>query len=55
MKRSSADMLVNILAGIGAAAIGAASCWVGKTIIRRFKKKYGILEVTERGKEETEP
>ena len=53
--KNNNDVVIDVLAGIGAAAIGAVSCWAGHKLYDRFKKKYATLEVAERGKEDEEP
>lgn len=54
MKNDMSNVVTNVLACVGAAAIGAGACWAGEKLYDKVKKKYATLEVAER-KEEEEP
>ena len=48
------NIVRDVLAGVGAAAIGAGAGWLGNKVYNKLKKKYATLEVSER-KEEEDP
>ena len=45
MKNDMRNVLTNVLACVGAAAIGAGACWAGEKLYDKVKKKYATLSI----------